>query len=392
MAARRTVTTMKLDIVRSLARAPSSLSLDTLSSFTHWWLEEFRQLLSNPTGRWLLGPQRKSIELEVVGDTVQLTLGDAERKWASFEMPVADYSRSNLEDFLRSNGVRRKDVDITVRLALDRFFCREMLVPKQALRSLDDIVRKDIERKTPFRLDEIFYRHLVRRSAQSGKLVVWQWIIKRRYVEEILARLQLGSGEVASVRAATTPDTKPAPMIGLLHGATQERSWYWTAVRALLVCAALLSLVALAGKLWQQQRALDDLDVQIAASRTKAQKVRTQIDELERKHAALARIRSEKAAPGLLEMWEQTTITLPSHSWLSELQLSRSGGERPEQQLNLSGYSDSAAGLVRIFDNSSLFEDATLTSPITVDPVETKERFGLRMKISDVSGKEAGTK
>jgi general secretion pathway protein L len=181
-------------------------------------------------------------------------------------------------------------------------------------------------------------------------------------------------------------------MIGLLHGATQERSWYWTAVRALLVCAALLSLVALAGKLWQQQRALDDLDVQIAASRTKAQKVRTQIDELERKHAALARIRSEKAAPGLLEMWEQTTITLPSHSWLSELQLSRSGGERPEQQLNLSGYSDSAAGLVRIFDNSSLFEDATLTSPITVDPVETKERFGLRMKISDVSGKEAGTK
>jgi len=323
---------------------------------------------------------------------VQLTLGDAERKWASFEMPVADYSRSNLEDFLRSNGVRRKDVDITVRLALDRFFCREMLVPKQALRSLDDIVRKDIERKTPFRLDEIFYRHLVRRSAQSGKLVVWQWIIKRRYVEEILARLQLGSGEVASVRAATTPDTKPAPMIGLLHGATQERSWYWTAVRALLVCAALLSLVALAGKLWQQQRALDDLDVQIAASRTKAQKVRTQIDELERKHAALARIRSEKAAPGLLEMWEQTTITLPSHSWLSELQLSRSGGERPEQQLNLSGYSDSAAGLVRIFDNSSLFEDATLTSPITVDPVETKERFGLRMKISDVSGKEAGTK
>jgi general secretion pathway protein L len=363
---------------------PSTIAL--FASFGRWWLGEFQTLCLGRIGSWLLGPARKSVELEVVEDGVRLFLVERDRGILdSRNVTSAEYSADTLDGIVKANRLTRKDVDIALRLPSDRFFSRQLLLPVQVSRTFPDIVFNEINKRTPFRTERIYHHFSVQPSGQSSTCLVYIWIIKRDYVDEALFRLKLTVDDVALVRGEGPPNQLPVPEIPL-RADRRARTWYWSSVRLLLASAVVLGAVAVGLKLWQQQSLLDQLDVKIAASRAKAQQVRAQLDDIGKRQAAIGRVRIDKSTiPGLLEIWDQVTVTLPTHSWLSELQLTQSSADKPERQLNLTGYSEAAATLVRVFDRSLLFQDASLTSPITVDPIEGKERFGLRMKVRSLT-------
>lgn len=369
-----------------LARPRGGPLLDQLSgataSFRRWWSDEFHALLSNRTGRWLLGPGRKTVRLTANPDDVELALdtGDQEPILSS-RIGKASYSTGVLDDFLQTHRLSRADVDIAVRLPFDHFFGRKLLLPREALANLDDVMARDMARKTPFRLNEVYQQSAVAQPGGSDKTSVWQWIIKRTFVDDTLSRLQLDFSDVAFVDAASPSADTPAPFISLRQS-RDETMWYWSTLRLLLLGAAILTLVAVGAKLWRQQSVLDELDAQIAGARAKAQQVRAQVDTLEKKRAAVVRVRTEKGSvPGLLDLWEKTTATLPAHSWLTELQLAQT--TNTTQQVTVIGFSEAAASLVGLFEKSSTFRDASLTSPISLDPVENRERFSIQMKVSD---------
>ena len=363
-----------------------------LSSLRRWWLEEFQALFANPVGRWLLGPRRQTLRLEPAPDGVKIvwSRGD-ETPERSRRIDAADYSRSALDDFVGTHKLSPAELDVTLRLPFETFFCRKLILPTAAVSSLDDIVLRDMVKKTPFRAEDVYHHHVVEPASQSDKIVVWQWIIKRRYVDEALQRLQLEIGDVALVDAEAPPHQTPAPLI-MLRRSRPGRTWSSNALRLLLVSAAVLAIVAVGARLWRQQSIIDELDAEIVSVRAKAQQVRAQVDTLEKKRAAIVRVRTEKdAIPGLLEVWDQTTAILPLHSWLTELQFSRPGNGSGAQQVSLIGFSEAAASLVGVFEKSSIFRDAALTSPISVDPVEGRERFSMQMKVTDTDhGKPGG--
>ena len=83
---------------------------------------------------------------------------------------------------------------------------------------------------------------------------------------------------------------------------------------------------------------------------------------------------------GLIDLWEETTRVLPSHSWLTEFRLVETMGKR-EEQVTISGFSNAAPSLVGIIDSSPLFFDAALTAPIAFDATEGRERFALQAKV-----------
>lgn len=119
----------------------------------------------------------------------------------------------------------------------------------------------------------------------------------------------------------------------------------------------------------------------MAAVGTKAKQVRALVDQLqEKKNALLSLRRQRNEAPGLIDLWEETTRVLPSHSWISEFRLVEPAGKH-EQQVTISGFSSAAPSLVGIIDSSSLLFDAALTSPIAFDAAEGRERFTLQAKV-----------
>ena len=121
--------------------------------------------------------------------------------------------------------------------------------------------------------------------------------------------------------------------------------------------------------------------VSIPTSELQYSQRRKAIDDLEKKQKILAGLRARKhERPGLIDLWEEATRVLPSHSWVTELRLMEIGGNQ-EQQLVLTGFSATATQLVGMIDRSPLFADVALTAPIALDPIEGRERFALQAKI-----------
>jgi general secretion pathway protein L len=120
---------------------------------------------------------------------------------------------------------------------------------------------------------------------------------------------------------------------------------------------------------------------QIAITSAKAQQVRALVGQLQEKKNTLLRLRLQRSeTPGLIDLWEEVTRVLPSHSWLTEFRLVETA-DKHEEQVAILGFSNAAPGLVGIIDGSPLFFDAALTAPIAFDATEGRERFALQAKV-----------
>ena len=76
----------------------------------------------------------------------------------------------------------------------------------------------------------------------------------------------------------------------------------------------------------------------------------------------------------MIDLWQEATRVLPSHSWLTEFRLVETVGKR-EEQIAILGFSNAAPSLVGIIDGSPLLFDAALTSSIAFDAAEGCRTF-----------------
>jgi general secretion pathway protein L len=356
-----------------------------------WWLKEFLELFPERVAERLAGKGRTLLVAAVdqEGITLQL-LNGAGTPIASERATPGDNALAEMERLLRSGNIQRRDVDIGLRLPAERLFRRQLLLPAEAIDSIDAIVAQDLAKKTPFKPEDIYSDHTLER-VDGNKIAVRQWITRRQYVQQALSALNIDIGQLAFLVFEGSEAERPAPLINLRPEAQLRRSWYRKA--HLILCCSAFVLATLAGglKYWDQQATMDRLDAQIAAVGSKAQQVRALVDQLQAKKNALLRLRLQRSeAPGLIDLWEETTRVLPSHSQLTEFRLVEIAGKR-EAQVTLSGFSSAAPSLVAIIDSSPLFYDAALTSPIAFDATEGRERFALQARVRMPEAfKEAG--
>src|SRR3981081_4398225 len=129
---------------------PSSERLGgVLSSFQRWWLQEFQALFANRFGPWLLGSRRQTLQLEPMLDAVHIVLSGAdELPEQSARIDAEDYSRSALDGFLGAKKLLPAEWDVTLRLPFEHFFGRKLTLPTAAISSLDEIVMRDMAKKT----------------------------------------------------------------------------------------------------------------------------------------------------------------------------------------------------------------------------------------------------
>lgn len=367
-----------------LPLSPRSGSLSGLiERFGQWWLKEFLDLFPRRVADWLVGRSCNVLILATEQDCVSMQLlGGSRQKRASTRVSIPSYSSSAIDDFLKSHGLRRKDVDIGVRLPPEQFFDRSMILPLEAAGSLGDVVTQDLARKTPFRLEEIHHDFAANRVSGQNKISVRQWIIRRVFVSDAAASLQLTLDDVAFIEGtAEITDNAPRPLVTLRRGRDGRSSRLHKATLALTVSAALLAAAAAASTYWRQQVLIDDLAVQIAAARSKAQHVRSGLDKLQQEQKTLLGLRSRRMkVPTLLDIWDEATRVLPTHSWLTELRVAEIP-QKQEQQLTMIGFSAAASSLVGLIVGSTMFSDASLTAPIAIDPVESRERFVLQANV-----------
>jgi general secretion pathway protein L len=357
-----------------------------------WWVKEFLDLFPKRLVELVSGRERTLLVVTADrgGFALELVNG-ALSPMASERTSALDGVLTSIDRFLAARGLERREVDIGLRLPAESVFVRQLLLPAEARDGIETIVARDLANKTPFKVDDIYSDYSTSERADGEKIKVWQWVIRRQFAHQALVPLRMGIEDIAFIVSDSCDASQPAPLINLRRGA--EAGTAWSEKIAPILCCSALVLALILGdlKYWNQQVALDRLDAEIATTGGKAQQVRALVDQLKEKRGVLLRLRLQRSeSPGLIDLWEETTRVLPSHSWLTEFRLADAVGKR-EQQVTMIGFSGAAPSLVGIVDGSPLFVDASLTSPVAFDPAEGRERFALqaRVRLPEMLGEAA---
>lgn len=360
------------EIRRALERAAS------------WWVAELLALAPDRLAH--LWTARGEYRLLVLpgGATTDLQLWRDGRLVVSRPAAPADAAAGVLDGFLAGMALSRSRVPIWLRLPPDRFFARSFDIPAEFRGEAARLGAIEIERKTPFGLDDIFCDLYLEPLAGGAKLRVHQWIIKRAYVEEAIADGGFDLADFAGVAAAVAASETPgSPAISLRSGKRMARS-STRAVAFLALCAASLALLCFATTVWRQQGELERLDGEIAATRKTALDVRARAQLISRQQDSLTQLYEYRQTfPPFVAIWEEVSRILPQDSWLTDLRMTEA--KPNERSVSMEGFSAASAGLVGILDQSTLFAQTSLTAPIAPDPIERRERFALQARLKQAS-------
>jgi general secretion pathway protein L len=138
--------------------------------------------------------------------------------------------------------------------------------------------------------------------------------------------------------------------------------------------------VTIAHAHWQYYRASADLDATIASAEGEAAMVRRLIAARNLKLSQIAAIRSEKqAAVPLVSILEEMSRVIPDSTWLTDIEIN--GNE-----VVFSGYSESAAALIPLLEESKLFQSPTFRTPVVRVANQSGDRFTIVMGVETDGG------
>ncbi|WFU18763.1 PilN domain-containing protein [Bradyrhizobium sp. CB3481] len=333
--------------------------------FAQWWLSGLRDAVPAGWRVWAEGETRPQVTLWRDGDGVTCRLKSGSGP-AEIRIPVSHFNAGALEQWFTGQGVTREGTNVAPVISHELFFLRELSVPKAAIAALPKILEQDIVRRTPFQLSDIWHAATAVGEEAGGVVPMCHWIIRRDRVEAALSELGLTSGDVDCLAVAGA-DGEALPVITFRTVRDEDPAWALRAVRLLAAGALAAVLLGLTAFEWRQASVADALETALAEVRQSAQNGRDGMDPA-------ARLFAMKAETGVLAVWDELSRILPDHTFLTETRIA-------DGTVTLSGFSADAAGLVRIIDQSPLFSGATLTSAITPDANERKDRFSLAFKL-----------
>ena len=344
----------------------------SIAAFFAWWLGELAGLTPRRL-RPASGRRRRGVVLALgAGESAVAELGvEGERTLGSVAHDAPDHDQ-RLRALLRQS--KRRARGVTLRLAGELGLRKTLDLPLAARDDLDQLLRFEMDRLTPFRADEVYFAQRVLASdAADRRIAVELQVVPKRVVEQALATAQrLGLSPARVELAADDGGTEPLNLLRQEQagGARESR-----VTRALVLLALILAVIAVAIPLRRQQARLDELETRVAAARAEAEEsleLRAQLDQLTRSTRFLIAEKTDR--PMVAEVLAELTRLVPDQAHIVQLDL-RDGS------VQLHGYAATASDLIGLLDQSELFRTPQFRSPVTQDPRSGTERFHLSVEL-----------
>jgi len=342
-----------------------------IAAFFAWWLGELAGLVPR---RLLSAIERRRRGVVLAFGLSQTAVAErsdkGERVLGSVAREAPDHDQ-RLRSLLRRS--KRRARPVMVRLG-GNFGLRKILdLPLAARDDLDQLLRFEMDRLTPFRADEVYFAQRVLASDAVGRrIAVELQVAPKRVVEQALATAQrIG---LSPVRVELAADAGGGERLNLLRaepGCVREGR----ATRALVLLAVILAVIAVATPLRRQQARLDELETRAAAARAEAEEsleLRAQLDQLTQSTRFLIAEKTDR--PMVAEVLAELTRLVPDQAHIVQLDL-RDGS------VQLHGYAATASDLIGLLDQSELFRTPQFRSPVTQDPRSGTERFHLSVEL-----------
>lgn len=349
--------------------------------FIVWEREQCRALVPPAAAAWLTG--RGAREAVIRAGASELILpGDADDP--EIQISGAEIAETSLDAALARRGLSRYSLAVVLEMPASAFLLRRIDVPTAALGHLPQMIQSEIERKTPFRRDEILTGWRVAPHEAKGKARAVLALLRRDLIAPALKNASLTLGDLTAIRADSSSDgSSQTPTIAIkAEGETENR--FVRIALAMTALAALLVTIGLGAIFWRQSAEAEALDAQIADMSARAAHVRQVADRAGKESRLLATLRESRLKnPTLTDLWEEISRLMPDSAYLTDFHLSEA--KNGERGVDLAGFAQSAVGLPLLFNQSRYFSEAALTAPITSDPKEKRESFSLRVKTRTTS-------
>ncbi len=344
-----------------------------------WWFDELRHLV----------PSRMRQVLSADPITVHILLDDNETDVRQIRVK----GLSNVEH-LRLEGPRDRQSALTsiakqrrrwgplmrVDVALPASCCliRHRKVPVAAVERIGDVLALEIERGTPFGMEDVRHAWRVIGPAPSddASLQVVHVIAKRRLIDPLLAEARSIGVPISAVDVVGAEgDRMGFNLLSRGEAApslARRLSWAIATAAALLVLVCAATVVV---AMQRQDQALAQLEVQTNAARKEAQAVRKRVQDADTLSERIGAVRLRRAE-GIraIALWEEVTRLLPDTAWLTNVRVEN-------DLLWIDGYARSASELVGIIARSPMFSGVALSAPVVREEARASERFQIRMKI-----------
>jgi len=317
--------------------------------FLRWWRAELLASIPEPLRRRLVARR-----------LVALTIGEHDVTVTGI---AADGARIARGDGAALRRLLRPWDRFALRLSPDQVLRLRLDLPAAAEGALDQVVAFELERRTPFRSDEVHVIHLARGRTPGGdRAMVDVAMVPRAVLQGLLAEAhRLG---VSPVRIEA-PDGGRLP---LLQPGRRTRLQRAGAV-ALAVMLAAVAAAAILVPLHERRSAAARLEAEADQARRTAAKVAGLQQEFERNLQREALLFEMKARfPPAARIIEELSQVLPDDTWLIQLEIA-------DREVRLTGFSAAASQLVALLEASPLFRDVEFRSPVTQDQRTGRERF-----------------
>lgn len=245
-------------------------------------------------------------------------------------------------------------------------------VPAGAEPRLREMMSHEIDRQTPFALDQVaFEPRVIARDAATRQLRVELVVLPLARLQDLLDRLGPLADGLAGVDVVG-PDGVALDVNLLPQGVRvvrADRARMVNAFLGLAIAGVLFSALWLT--LGNREQAHMAWGERVTAAQTEAREARKLRGALEASVRAANFLAQQRARqPTSLEVLADLTRRLPDDTWLEKIAIN--GGN-----VVLIGQSDHASALVGLLQDSTLIQKPTLTGSVQADPRSGKERFTL---------------
>lgn len=250
-------------------------------------------------------------------------------------------------------------------------------LPLAAQANLDQVMGYELDRYTPFAAAQCYFvAQVLGKNAAGNRLhVALLFISKLKLLHHCKALAEMGlSVDIVAhandVERFRTNTYKP-PYNFLPAQYRNQRQDLRRLKRFMAICFLVLTSIAAGLPFWSQQNSLNTLQQQVSMAKKQAHEVediRAETTGLLRAEQQIVTLKQQ--APVILDVVEQLSKLLPKDTWLSSF-------EYREGKFVLRGLSASASGLINLLEESPLFKQAMMVSPVIRDAQHALDQFQL---------------
>ncbi|MGD0961806.1 MAG: PilN domain-containing protein [Methylomonas sp.] len=353
----------------------STIDFD-LKGFFQWWSKELaflipqklRRMLSDRTGDLIFtgGNEGFTVSFQSIGRpnaqefSVKLTDG-------------ADYRK------LLSQHAAIEKADVILNLDKTQALAKLIYLPEAALENLQQVAGFELDRYTPFKLDQIYYTVTPLGKTGYGQTQALLVLTPRIILDDLLD--QLHAWGVQPSRIEYQPLHKEYPQTDGLYNLLPQRyrptaNPYAKSVHWLLNSLIFILFIGvLTYPVWQEMQAVDFLKGQIKALEKDTRMIDEQQQEINAQLEETKKLVGvKKQTPELVTVMNEMTHLLKNDTWLTNMQYT-------DRHMQIQGQSPSASSLIGLLEASPYFSKVSFVSPLTQDKATGLERFQISLDV-----------